>query len=202
MARAWKRKTLCSRKLWELAHWDSECVSGFEHRVSSFLPGARSRDPRRWPGVSLCGRGGDARAKHLGNIDPAVNVLAGANPNGLAGFRHAIPGHVKLGDVAPAVYWGRQQPQEREVLHTADACPDRPAPCTRMYCAGGPGTRSLIVILPPMLVMTNSTTGLWLEDGLGGREVELGQAKIGAPGVQAHKEVVAIAAHPAARLRL
>ena len=38
-----------------------------------------------------------------------------------------------------------------------------------------------------------------MEDRLGGREVELGQAEIGAPHVQSHKEVVAIEAHPAAR---
>src|ERR1035441_10001929 len=37
------------------------------------------------------------------------------------------------------------------------------------------------------------------EDRLGGREVELGQVEIGAPGIQAHKEVVAGGAHPAAR---
>jgi hypothetical protein len=37
------------------------------------------------------------------------------------------------------------------------------------------------------------------EDRLGGREVELGQVKIGTPGVQAHEEVVAGGAHPAAR---
>ena len=42
------------------------------------------------------------------------------------GFRHAITGNVKLGDVAPAIYRGRQQPQEGEVLHAADATPDRP----------------------------------------------------------------------------
>jgi hypothetical protein len=37
------------------------------------------------------------------------------------------------------------------------------------------------------------------EDRLGRREVELGQVEIGTPGVQAHKEVVASGAHPAAR---
>jgi hypothetical protein len=37
------------------------------------------------------------------------------------------------------------------------------------------------------------------EDRLGGREVELRQVEIGPPGVQAHKEVVAGGAHPAAR---
>jgi len=61
--------------------------------------------PRR---ASLWGCGKDAGAGHLWDIGPAVDVLAGANPNGRAGFRHAIPGNVKLGDVAPAVGWGWQ----------------------------------------------------------------------------------------------
>ena len=37
------------------------------------------------------------------------------------------------------------------------------------------------------------------EDRLGEREVELGKVEIGAPGVQACKEVVAVEAHLAAR---
>src|ERR1039458_3281765 len=39
------------------------------------------------------------------------------------------------------------------------------APCTRVYWAGGLGTRSLSVILPPVLVITNSATGLGLKTG-------------------------------------
>jgi hypothetical protein len=76
----------------------------------------------------LCGSGGDAGAGHFWDIGPAVNVLAGANPDGPAGFRHAIPGDVKLGNVAPAVGRGWQQPQEGEVLDAADASPDRRRP--------------------------------------------------------------------------
>ena len=78
-----------------------------------------------WRRASLWGWGGDAGADHFGDIGPDVNVLAGANPNGRAGFRHVIPGKVTLGDVTPAVGRGWQQPQEREVLDTADASPDR-----------------------------------------------------------------------------
>src|ERR1017187_3653069 len=77
------------------------------------------------PDRLLWGCGRDAGAGHFGDILPAVNVLAGANPDGPAGFRHAIPGNVKLRDVAPAVGRGRQQPQEWEVLHATDASPDR-----------------------------------------------------------------------------
>ena len=40
--------------------------------------------------------------------------------------------------------------------------------------------------------------GVLAEDGLGGWEVELGQTEIGAPGIQAYKEVVAVATYPAA----
>src|ERR1035438_1364672 len=39
------------------------------------------------------------------------------------------------------------------------------APCTRVYWAGGLGTRSLSVNLPPVLVITNSATGLGLKTG-------------------------------------
>src|SRR5208282_2454126 len=38
------------------------------------------------------------------------------------------------------------------------------------------------------------------EDRLGGREVKLGQVEVGAPGVQAYKEVAAVEAHRTARL--
>ena len=38
------------------------------------------------------------------------------------------------------------------------------------------------------------------EDRLGGWEIELGQAKVGTPGVQAHKEIVAVEAEPVALL--
>src|ERR1035437_8192319 len=75
--------------------------------------------------ASLWGWGGDAGAGHFWDIGPAVNVVGGANPDGRAGFRHAIAGNGKLGDVAPAVGWRRQQPQKAEVLDTADASPDR-----------------------------------------------------------------------------
>jgi hypothetical protein len=61
----------------------------------------------------------------LGDIYPAVNVLAGADPDGRAGLRYAIPGNVKLGDVAPAVGRRWQKPQEGDVLHASDASPDR-----------------------------------------------------------------------------
>src|ERR1035438_6155701 len=40
--------------------------------------------------------------------------------------------------------------------------------------------------------------GVLAEDRLSRWDIELGQAKVGAPGVQAHKEVVAVAAYPAA----
>ena len=36
-------------------------------------------------------------------------------------------------------------------------------------------------------------------DRLGGREIELGQAEVGAPGVQADKQVLAVQAHALAR---
>ena len=50
--------------------------------------------------ASLCRCGGDAGAGHFWDISPAVNVLAGANPDGRPGLRHAMPGNVDLGDVA------------------------------------------------------------------------------------------------------
>jgi hypothetical protein len=73
------------------------------------------------------------------------------------------------------------------------------APCTSVYWAGGLGTRSLSVILPPGVGNDQLGHRVGTEDRLGGREVELGQVEVGAPGVQAHKEVVAVEAHPAAR---
>src|ERR1039458_8477550 len=85
----------------------------------------RGNGPPKRRRASLWGRGRDAGAGHFGDILPAVDVLAGANPVGRAGFRHVIPRNVKLGDVAPAVGRGWQQPQEGEVLHTDDASTDR-----------------------------------------------------------------------------
>src|ERR1035438_5395696 len=87
--------------------------------------GLRAGATRTWSRTSLCRRGEEEGASHFGDINPAVNVLTGANPDGRAGLRLAIPGHVKLGDVAPAVFRGRQQPQKREVLHTIDPGTDR-----------------------------------------------------------------------------
>ena len=75
--------------------------------------------------MSLCSWGGDAGAHHLGDIDPTVNVLAGANPDGLPELRLAVSGDVKLGYVAPAVDRGWQQPQEWEMLHATHARPDQ-----------------------------------------------------------------------------
>src|ERR1035438_2043160 len=146
-----------------------------------------------------CGRG--AGAGHFGDIGPAVNVLAGANPDGLAGARHAIPGNVKRGDVAPAVGRGRQQPQEWEVLHTADASADRGGALHQRVL----GRRARDAELERKLAsrVGRHQLGHWVgtEDRLSGREFELGQAEVGAPQVQAHKEVVAVEAHLAARFR-
>jgi len=47
---------------------------------------ATAGKPRR---ASLCGGSGDAVAGHFWDIGPAVNVLAGANPDGRTGFRRA-----------------------------------------------------------------------------------------------------------------
>ena len=76
-------------------------------------------------GQALAGVGAGAGADHFWDIRPADNVLAGANPDDPVGFRLTKPGNVKLGDIAPAVRGGRQQAQKTEVLHVADATPDR-----------------------------------------------------------------------------
>src|ERR1035438_3750181 len=114
---------------WRIGNLSLFRVSRFGFRISApgkasvlrYAPAAvgAATTARRGRAV-LCGWGGDAGAGHYWDIRPAVDVLAGADPNGT-------------------------------------------------------------------------------EDRLGGREVELGQVEIGTPGVQAHKEVVAGGAHPAAR---
>src|ERR1017187_9479568 len=60
-------------------------------------------------------------------------------------------------------------------------------PCTSVYWAGGLGTRSLSVISPPVNQLGHR---IGTEDQLGGWEVKLGQAEVGAPGVQAYFHVV------------
>jgi len=100
----------------------------FGFRVFAPLPSSRftfHASPGRQRRASLWGWGGDAEADHFRDVSPAVNVLAGANPDRPAGFGLAIPPNVKLGDVAPAVGRGRQQPKEGEVLHPANPGPDR-----------------------------------------------------------------------------
>ena len=61
--------------------------SSIQLKTAKKLAGRRRR-------ASLWGCGKDAGARHYWDIGPAVNVLAGANPNGRAGFRHAAPGNV------------------------------------------------------------------------------------------------------------
>ena len=73
----------------------------------------------------LWGCGRDSGAGHFWGIRPAVNVLAGANPDGRPELWHAIRGDVKLSNVTPAVGRRWQQPQEGEMLHASDARPDR-----------------------------------------------------------------------------
>ena len=51
----------------------------------------------------LCGRGEDAGAEHLGDINPAVRVLEGTYPHSLVNFRDTIPGDKQLGEVVRAV---------------------------------------------------------------------------------------------------
>ena len=89
------------------------------------LQGLRAGATGTWSRMSLCRRGEDEGAGHFGDIYPAVNVLTGANPDGRANLRLAIPGNVKLGDVASAVFRGRQEPQEWEVLHPVHPGTDR-----------------------------------------------------------------------------
>ena len=97
---------------------------GFGFQTST-LRSAATEDGSGFEFPRLCGCGGEAEAEHFGHINVAVNVLAGANPDGPVGFRLAKPGNVKLGDITPAVRGGRQQAQKIEVLHVADATPDR-----------------------------------------------------------------------------
>src|SRR5208337_3399177 len=149
--------------------------------------------------ASLCDCSEDACTGHFRDIGPPVNVLAGANPNGRAGFRHAIPGNVKLGDVAPAVSRRWQQPQEREVLHAADTGPDRGGALHQRVLGRRAGDAELERNLATGVGNDQLGHRVGTEDGLGGREVELGQVKVGAPCVQTRKEVVAVQAHPAAR---
>jgi hypothetical protein len=148
--------------------------------------------------VSLRGWGEEEGTGYFGSIGPAVNVLAGANPDGGAGFGHAIPSDVKLGDVAPAVFRGRQQPEEREVVDIANTSSDRRGPIHR----GVLGRRAEDAELERELAAREGSNqlvhGVETEDRLRGREVELGQAEIGAPDVQAHNEVRAIEADLAA----
>jgi hypothetical protein len=67
-------------------------------REPSWAPKAhRDAENRR---AALCRCSGDAGAGHFWDISPAVNVLAGANPDGRPGLRYAMPGNVELGDVA------------------------------------------------------------------------------------------------------
>ena len=95
-------------------------------------------------------------------------MLAGADEDDHAGRRLAVSVNIQLGDVAPAVDWSWQRPQQREVLNTADTVPTGAAPCTTVYWAGGLGTRSLRVKWPPVIVATNSATGLGLKTGSAG----------------------------------
>src|SRR5664279_3400128 len=137
-------------------------------------------------------------AFHSGCID-RHRWLAGANPDGRAGFRLAIPCLVKIGDVAPAVDWWWQQPQEGEVLDAADASPDRFGALHQ----GVLGRRARDAELKRNLATRVGDDQLGhrvgTEDGLGGREVELGQVEVGALGVHAHKVVVAVGSDPATR---
>jgi hypothetical protein len=148
--------------------------------------------------VSLCRWGGNAGADHFGDINPAINVLAGANPDGCACFRHAMAANVELGNVAPAVRRGGQQPQEGEMLHAAHARPDpRGALHQRVL---GRRARDPEFECDSASHVDYHQLGhrVETEDGLVGREVELEQAEVGASDVQAHKVVVAVEAHPTA----
>src|SRR5208282_2071605 len=149
--------------------------------------------------ASLWGWGSDAVVRHFWDIGPPVNVLASADPNGRADLRHAIPGNVKLGDVAPAVGRRWQQPQEGEVLYATDASPDRGGALHQRVLGRRAGDAELERNLATGVGNDQLGHRVGTEDGLGGREVELGQVKVGAPCVQTRKEVVAVQAHPAAR---
>jgi hypothetical protein len=138
----------------------------------------------------LCGWGADAGAGHFWDIRPAVNVLAGANPNGRAGFRHAVPGNVKLGDVAPAVGRWWQQPQEREVLHAADGSPYRGGALHQRVLGRRARDAELERNLPTGVRNDQLDHRVETEDRLGGREVQLGQVEIGPPGIHAGIHVV------------
>ena len=147
----------------------------------------------------LCGRGADAGAGHYWNVGPTVNMLAGANPDGRPGLRHPVAGNVKLGDVAPAVGRGWQQPQKREMLHTANASPDRGGAFHQRVL--GRRARDAKVESNPATGIGNDQLGhgVGTEDRCSGREVELGKAEIGAPSDQTRKEVIAVQALPVAR---
>src|ERR1017187_4833178 len=144
--------------------------------------------------ASLCGCGRDAVAGHFGGIRPTVNVLAGAYPDGRAGFRLAIPGTVKRGYITPTVGRWRQQPQIGEVLDTADASPNRLGALHQRVLGRRAGDAELERDLA-----TDDGDGqlghrVGTENRLGGWEIELRQVEIGALGVHAHKVVVAVGA--------
>src|ERR1039458_3210868 len=120
--------------------------------------------------ASLWGRGRDEGADHFGDILPAVDVLAGANPNGRAGSRHAMPRNVKLGDVAPAVGRGWQQPQEGEVLHAADASADRGGALHQRVLGRRAGDAELERNLAARVGRHHFGHGVGAEDRLGGEE--------------------------------
>ena len=106
-------------------------------------PGARrSGQIRPWPcGRRAClgGLDGDAGVEGYWGILPAVNVLAGANPDGPVGLRHAIPRNVEVGEVAPAIYWGRELAFVRGFIRAYRAAAKlfRPCPPQAALAMGG-----------------------------------------------------------------
>jgi hypothetical protein len=122
-------------------------------------------------------------------------LLAGANPDGGAGFGHAIPGNVKLGNVTPTVNRRWQQPQEREMLQAPDPRADRPGALHQHVLRRRAREAELERELPTGVSNSQLDHRVAIEDRLGGWEIELGQAEVGAPGIQAHKQVLAIEAH-------
>jgi hypothetical protein len=128
--------------------------------------------------------------------NPAIHA---ASYLGLVRLRHAITGDVKVGDVAPTVLRGRQQPQEREMVNIANSTPDRRGAIHQSVLGRRAWDAELEGELAPREGSDQFVHGVLAEHRLGGWEIELGQAEVGAPHVQAHKEVVAAEAHLVAR---
>ena len=146
---------------------------GLRRRERSGYGGTRDGVRRRFRRGEGCRgglAGGNEGAGDFRQIRPAVGVLTGADEDRGADHRHAIPGNVKSGDVAPAIDRRGQQTQQGEVLHAADPGADRGGALHQGVLARLAGTRSFTVMVPPVLVMDSSATGFGLKLGtVGGR---------------------------------